>query len=475
MRGRGELYARWALLPEAAADLARAYERQEPSEVLAAYFHALLRLYVGDGAGYRQACRQILTRFAASTNPNDWNNAAMALSVSAESEVEPATVVDLARRGLANNKLVWRQAYLGIALYRAGEFQRAVVALEESLAINAAWNPASVYSALGMAWRQLGNSQQAEAALGKAAAARDERVDAMLSGGLGDWYAPWWDVVHAELLYKEAHSLVFGSPPPDDPRWLVLRGRGLEAIGRAEEARAAFDRAFDLAPDSLLLRVRALPQVSATETFAQRLSDAHSFYKEHPQQPPAARLALALRHMGLAHLYAAAAAGLASEGASEEARAKFREAIDVYTKVIDIEPDSPVTHNVCAWLYATCPIGDVRDPAKAVALAKRALELRPNEATFWNTLGVAHYRTGDWKEAIEALTKSMDLHAGGDSFDWFFLAMAHGRQGDKDEARKWLKRAVEWMEKHEPHNVELLRFRAEAEELMKTPATETGP
>jgi tetratricopeptide (TPR) repeat protein/serine/threonine protein kinase len=475
LRGRGELYARLALLPEAAADLAHAYERQEPSDGMAACFHALLRLHVADAAGYREACRLILTRFTDSMNPDDWGNGALTLGTSGASGVEPATVVDLTRRAAANNKLVWRQANVGLALYRAGDFQRAVEALEESLAMNSAWNTAWVYSALAMAWHQLGNSQQAEAALGKAAAARDERVDAMLSSGLGDWPAPWWDVVSTELLCKEAHSLLHGSPPPDDPRWLVLRGRGLEALGRAEEARDAFDRAFALAPDTLLIRVGALPHVSAAETFAQRLSDAHRFYKEHPQQPPAARLALGLRHAGLARLYVDAATGLASEGASDEARAKFREAIAAYTKVIDIELDSPKTHNNLAWLYATSPIGDVRDPTKAVALAKKALELRPSEGAIWNTLGVAHYRAGDWKAAMEALTKSMELRAGGDAFDWFFLAMAHWQLGQCDDARKWHKQAVEWMEKHKPHDAELLRFRAEAEELLKKADTDTGP
>ena len=37
------------------------------------------------------------------------------------------------------------------------------------------------------------------------------------------------------------------------------------------------------------------------------------------------------------------------------------------------------------------------------------------------------------------------MQAGGSSFDWFFLAMAHWRLGDKDEARMWFDRAVEWM------------------------------
>jgi tetratricopeptide (TPR) repeat protein len=91
--------------------------------------------------------------------------------------------------------------------------------------------------------------------------------------------------------------------------------------------------------------------------------------------------------------------------------------------------------------------------------------LAQKEAGHWNTLGVAQYRAGDFKAAIEALNKSMELRKGGDSFDWFFLAMAHWRLDKKDEARKWYERAVQWMEKYHRDNEELRRFRAEAEEM----------
>jgi hypothetical protein len=65
----------------------------------------------------------------------------------------------------------------------------------------------------------------------------------------------------------------------------------------------------------------------------------------------------------------------------------------------------------------------------------------------------------------------MELRKGGDSFDWFFLAMAHWQLGNQDQARQWYDQAVAWMEKNQPQNEELLRFRAEAEELIKQ---ETG-
>jgi hypothetical protein len=66
----------------------------------------------------------------------------------------------------------------------------------------------------------------------------------------------------------------------------------------------------------------------------------------------------------------------------------------------------------------------------------------------------------------------MALRKGGDSFDWFFLAMAHWQLDQKAEAQKWYGRAVEWMQKNQHKNPELVRFRAEAAELLgleKTP------
>ena len=85
----------------------------------------------------------------------------------------------------------------------------------------------------------------------------------------------------------------------------------------------------------------------------------------------------------------------------------------------------------------------------------------------WNTLGVAQYRRGDWKAAIEALTKSTELSKGGDGIDWFFLAMAHWRLGDKPAARSWYDKAVQWTNKNRPKDEELSRFRAEAAALLE--------
>src|SRR5205823_13937038 len=91
----------------------------------------------------------------------------------------------------------------------------------------------------------------------------------------------------------------------------------------------------------------------------------------------------------------------------------------------------------------------------------------------WNTLGAAEYRAGHWQAASAALEKSLELDAGipewwaqRDSYSTFFLAMAHWQAGDKKAARHWYDRAVRWMEKHQPKDEELLRFRAEAAALL---------
>jgi tetratricopeptide (TPR) repeat protein len=113
----------------------------------------------------------------------------------------------------------------------------------------------------------------------------------------------------------------------------------------------------------------------------------------------------------------------------------------------------------------TCPDAKLHDPRRAIDLATKATELAPKWGAVWNTLGVAHYRAGDWKAANAALEKSTELQ-GDNAFDEFFMAMTQWQLGKKPEARRAYDQAVQWMEKNQPKNEELRRFRAEAEALL---------
>jgi tetratricopeptide (TPR) repeat protein/serine/threonine protein kinase len=145
---------------------------------------------------------------------------------------------------------------------------------------------------------------------------------------------------------------------------------------------------------------------------------------------------------------------------------QFDLALADFTMAVQLQPRHAQANANLARLLATCPDARLRNMARAVEVAKKAVELAPSAWSCWNTLGAAHYRAGEWKAAITALEKSIELRRGGDSFDWFLQAMAHWQLGNKEEARTRFEKAVAWMEKNKPSDEELRRFRAEAEELL---------
>jgi tetratricopeptide (TPR) repeat protein len=145
---------------------------------------------------------------------------------------------------------------------------------------------------------------------------------------------------------------------------------------------------------------------------------------------------------------------------------RLNEAIDEYRRGIRLKPDDAQLRNTLARLLATCPEVKLRDPNEAVTHARKAVELAPGHGGFWNTLGVAQYRNGDWTEAVGALMKSTQLRKGGDSSDFFFLAMAQWQLNEKGKARAWYDQAIAWMDKHNSQDNELKCFRDEATALL---------
>ncbi len=131
---------------------------------------------------------------------------------------------------------------------------------------------------------------------------------------------------------------------------------------------------------------------------------------------------------------------------------------------------SPEAQNTLAWLLATTPDPRLRDAPQAVALARAAVNRAPRAGNYWNSLGVAYTRAGEWSDALTALNRSVKLRgAKSDSHDWFFLAMAHWHLGDHAQARHWYERAVRWMEKNAPTDQDLKLFCAEAATRMALP------
>jgi len=154
---------------------------------------------------------------------------------------------------------------------------------------------------------------------------------------------------------------------------------------------------------------------------------------------------------------------------------RLRSRLTRLRKAHALRPGDSRLLNRLAWFLCTVEQQSLRNPGEAVALASVAVERAPKIGAYWNTLGVAHYRNGDWEAAIAALRKSMQLRQGGNGIDRFFLAMSHWQLGEQARAREWYDKAVGWMREHKPENQQLVRFRAEAEALLGLRQTIAAP
>jgi tetratricopeptide (TPR) repeat protein len=252
-------------------------------------------------------------------------------------------------------------------------------------------------------------------------------------------------------------------------RNFVSLGRVLAAAGQAQEAEQSYQKAVNLLdPLVAAMPESAIPRADLARTLAGqadllkelgRVPDAEQTRRrvireyeklnaDFPEDPDHRR--------GLVQSYLELVRLLWELGRQSEAAEPYR-------KAFELAPEDPVVNNNLAWFLATSPEPRLRDAALAVRLAQKAVAAESQSANYWNTLGVAHYRNGDDRGAVAELETAMSLRAGGDSYDWFFLAMAHWRLGNRDEARTWFDRAVEWLDGHKPHDDELRRIRAEAE------------
>jgi Flp pilus assembly protein TadD len=129
-----------------------------------------------------------------------------------------------------------------------------------------------------------------------------------------------------------------------------------------------------------------------------------------------------------------------------------------------------------AWICALAPgaLGDLRP---AVELAQMAVRASPQTWATHSALGAILYRDGRLADAVAELTESIRLNpAGGTAADFLFLAMAHHGLGKPEEAKNWLAKAVQAVEKQAPvmwtDRVEFQLRRREAEALLKGEAPE---
>jgi tetratricopeptide (TPR) repeat protein len=234
----------------------------------------------------------------------------------------------------------------------------------------------------------------------------------------------------------------------DAESW-VLRGRARYELGQTRPALADLNRALALAPGN--------PEASHYR------GHCHEFLGEY--QEAVADFTAALRRVpGDPHLLARRGVNRMRLGQSDEAVADLR-------KVLDSKPavaDEIVASRALAWVLAAGP-EPVRDPAKALPLAERAIELARESFDPVNTLGVVYYRLGQYEKAREALKRAAALHKQAPTAEnRFFLAMSHHRLGETAAARACFDQGVAQLKArpvaagHLREQIEVLRAETEA-------------
>jgi tetratricopeptide (TPR) repeat protein len=206
----------------------------------------------------------------------------------------------------------------------------------------------------------------------------------------------------------------------------------------------------------------------AWDAYRRAIALSESEVRDHPgEQGSWSGLAMAHSHLGM---------DLWQQGRRAETSGHFLAADDAFRTAVGQGPETALHKWQYAWFLTLCPDARFRDTEKALELAHRVVELAPrheaDNPTFTGgfrpllALGLAQYRAGQWDEARATVERSIQFRSGGDAYEWFVLAMALARQGERDEARRRFEEAVRWTRRNRYGDFELHFLRDEAAALL---------
>ncbi len=145
---------------------------------------------------------------------------------------------------------------------------------------------------------------------------------------------------------------------------------------------------------------------------------------------------------------------------------RWKEARQDLEKAVEIDPQGMIAQYWLAFLLAVGP-EEIRDPARAAALARHSLKITSNRDGLLNVLGIARYRLGDFPGAVEALQESAaardELH---DISNFYFLAMSYARLGLKPLAAFYLREAERLQNRAGETEADYDLYRKEALEVL---------
>jgi tetratricopeptide (TPR) repeat protein len=333
-------------------------------------------------------------------------------------------------------------ASLGTALNRLGQPERALEAYREAFRRDPS-DPQTLWG-VGVNLAAMGRTEEAVAALEKAVELGPDRPGPRTSLG----------TVLCNRLhrYEEgmAHFERAIALAPDLPNGYYNLAAALQALGRSEEAISTVRRAIEADPkfaNAYVLLGNLLAIGGDPEGAVAALRRA----LELSPRLPAVRLSL---------------------GAALTRVGDWRVAGEIYEALLDVRgPDrfrSSLRNNL-AWLLLVRPEAELRDPGRALELAREAVALLPEEPTVRSTLGLALYRCGEIHEAVRVLERTLELAPTEElrAYGRLILAMALHRLDRREEAAELSRRSGEWMDSRPQNDPDLEILRAEAEAVVR--------
>lgn len=199
-------------------------------------------------------------------------------------------------------------------------------------------------------------------------------------------------------------------------------GSAMTSKGRREDAIAHYRRAIELKPDYTLAHNNLGAMLQATGNldeavlhyrlalqFDPRHSGAHYNLGNvlFAQGQPLAAIDHFQRALAVTPDDAASHNSL---GQALAALGRRQEAATHYQTALDLEPALLPAMNNLAWVLATSPETDLRDPSRALALARRAATITEHRhPAILDTLAAAYAANGMFDQAIETARSAVDL------------------------------------------------------------------
>jgi WD40 repeat protein len=209
---RGRAHSELGHWAEAAVDYARAVELEQAAE--RPRFEpwtrlALVRLALGDAAGYRHACTSLIERFGPTESRTTADAVAWACALAPDAVADGERPVQLARRAVAGSPQnhVFLNT-LGAALYRVGRFPEAIQVLDQAVQAHGRGGAAWDWLLLAMSHQRLHHTDEAGRWLDQAISWIDRRDAGESRGRTPTSPLRWYQRVELQLLRREAEMVL---------------------------------------------------------------------------------------------------------------------------------------------------------------------------------------------------------------------------------------------------------------------------